>query len=156
MAILTYVWSLFVAVYVFAVLFIADSMQSSYVPCNAGPSPVSVEILGCSSLPCNLVRGTNVQADVVFHAVENAKSLKPVVDVQLGGGHVPYPLPEQNACKGLVNGQCPLQKGQSATYRLKMPVEKSYPRISLTIQLSLVDEQNKPQVCFKIPAKVVD
>lgn len=60
------VWSLFVAVYVFAVLFIADSMQSSYVPCNAGPSPVSVNIAGCSSLPCNLVRGKDVEANVIF------------------------------------------------------------------------------------------
>ncbi|XP_003488795.1 NPC intracellular cholesterol transporter 2 [Bombus impatiens] len=149
MAILTYV-------YVFAVLFIADSMQSSYVPCNAGPSPVSVNIAGCSSLPCNLVRGKDVEANVIFDVVENTNSLKPVVDVQLGSGHIPYVLPEQNACNGLVSGQCPLQKGQSATYHLKMPVEKSYPRISLTIQLSLVDGQNKPQVCFKIPAKVVD
>ncbi|XP_060826001.1 NPC intracellular cholesterol transporter 2-like isoform X2 [Bombus pascuorum] len=149
MAILTYV-------YVFAVFFIADSMQSSYVPCSSGPSPVSVEILGCSSLPCNLVRGTNVEANVVFKAVEDVNSLKPVVDVQLGSGHIPYLLPVQDACKCLTSGKCPLQKGQLATYRLVMPVEKSYPRISLTIQLSLVNEQNKSQVCFKIPAKVID
>ncbi|CAD1473096.1 unnamed protein product, partial [Heterotrigona itama] len=142
--------------YIFAVLFIADSMQDTYVPCKSGPLPESVSITGCSSVPCNLVRGKNVEGRINFKAVSNAKSLKPVVDAEVGIIHTPFPLPEQNACRNLVNGQCPLQKGESATYLLKMPVEKSYPKISLTIQLSLVDENNNSQVCFRIPAKVVD
>ncbi|KAK9294375.1 hypothetical protein QLX08_010995 [Tetragonisca angustula] len=149
MAILTYV-------YVFAVLFIADSMQATYLPCKSGPVPASVSIVGCSSVPCNLVRGTNVEGRINFKAVSSTKSLRPVVDVELGAIHTPYPLPEQNACRNLVSGQCPLQKGDSATYLLKMPVEKSYPKVALTIQLSLVDENNNAEVCFRIPAKVVD
>ncbi|KAG6800907.1 NPC intracellular cholesterol transporter 2 [Apis mellifera caucasica] len=148
MAILTYV-------YVFAVLFIANSMQA-YVPCDGKPAPTNVKILGCDTLPCNLVRGTNVEANVDFKAVANTKTLRPVVDVDLGNSHMQYPLPEQNACKNLVNGQCPLQSGQAATYYLKMPVLKAYPKVALTIQLSLVDENNNSEVCFKIPAKVVD
>ncbi|KAK1133036.1 hypothetical protein K0M31_014399 [Melipona bicolor] len=149
MAILTYV-------YIFAALFIAESMQATYVPCKSGPVPASVSIVGCSSVPCNLVRGTNVEGRINFNAVSNAKTLKPVVNVELGTIHIPYPLPEQNACKNLVSGQCPLQKGEPATYLLKMPVEKSYQKVSLTIQLSLVDENNNAQVCFRIPANVVD
>lgn len=63
MAILTLV----IAVYVFAVLFIANSMQA-YVPCDGKPAPTNVKILGCDTLPCNLVRGTNVEANVDFKA----------------------------------------------------------------------------------------
>ncbi|CAK9822460.1 NPC intracellular cholesterol transporter 2 [Anthophora retusa] len=145
-----------ISVYLFAVLFIADSMQSTFVPCNGKPSPKSVEILGCKSLPCNLKRGTQVEASIVFAAPHNTKTLRPDVDVELGNMHVKYPFPEQNGCKGLVSGSCPLQKGEVATYYMKMPIEKAYPRIDLTIQFALVDEQNNFQMCFRIPAKVVD
>ncbi|KOX77076.1 Epididymal secretory protein E1 [Melipona quadrifasciata] len=131
-------------------------MQTTYVPCKDDPAPKSVSIVGCNSVPCNLVRGTNVEGRINFNAVSNARTLRPVVDVQLGSIHIPHLLPEQNACKNLVSGQCPLEKGESATYLLKMPVKKSYQKASLIIQLSLVDENNKTQVCFKIPANIVD
>ncbi|XP_076751520.1 NPC intracellular cholesterol transporter 2 homolog a [Xylocopa sonorina] len=149
MAILSYV-------YVFAVCFIANSMQSSYEPCASGPNPTSVKVLGCDSLPCNLRRGTTAQVAVDFNVIENTKTLTPEVKVQLGSITTPYPLPEQNACNSLTSGQCPLEKGERATYLLKMPVEKAYPKVSLTIQLSLVDEHKKSQACFRIPAHVVD
>lgn len=79
-----------------------------------------------------------------------------MVDVQLGEIHMKYPLPQQNACLGLVNAECPLDKGEHVTYKLKMPVEKFYPKVSMTIQLELLDDSNQSQVCVKIPAKVVD
>ncbi|CAL7949793.1 unnamed protein product [Xylocopa violacea] len=149
MAILSYV-------FVFAVLCVANSMQSNYERCANGPNPTSVKVLGCESLPCNLKRGTTAQVAVDFNVVANTKTLVPEVTVQLGSISSPYPLPEQNACKSLISGQCPLEKGERATYLLKMPVEKAYPKVSLTIQLSLVDERKNSQACFRIPAKVVD
>ncbi|XP_078034715.1 NPC intracellular cholesterol transporter 2 [Augochlora pura] len=144
-------------VLVIAVFCIADSMQSPFEHCANGlPAPKNVNILGCNKLPCNLKRGTSVEAIIDFTALQNIKTLKPDVDVQIGTGHVKYPLPQQNACKSLVNGECPLDKGEVVTYKLKMPVEKMYPRVALTIQLSLVDQDEKSHMCIRIPAQVVD
>ncbi|KOC59746.1 Epididymal secretory protein E1 [Habropoda laboriosa] len=131
-------------------------MQSSFLPCDGKPGPNSVEILGCKTLPCNLKRGTIVEGSIVFTASASTKTLRPDVDVQLGNMHVKYPFPEQNACKGLVSGSCPLEKGEVSTYFMRMPIERAYPKIGLTIQFALVDEHNNYQMCFKIPAKVVD
>ena len=64
-----------IAVYVFAVLFIADSMQATYLPCKSGPVPASVSIVGCSSVPCNLVRGTNVEGRINFKAGKQSSKL---------------------------------------------------------------------------------
>lgn len=88
--------------------------------------------------------------------VQNTKTLKPDVDVELDKIHMKYPLPQQNACMDLDKAECPLNKGEAVTYKLRMPIERAYPKVSLTIQLSLLDEQSKSQVCIRIPAKVVD
>ncbi|XP_031825466.1 NPC intracellular cholesterol transporter 2 [Nomia melanderi] len=149
MAIITYV-------YLVAAFLIADSFQSEFLTCSGQPAPKNVNIVGCNKLPCDLKRGTFADAAIDFTVLASTKTLRPVVDVQIGNAHSPYPLPEQNACKSLANGECPLDKGEVVTYKLKMPIEKIYPKIFLTIQLSLVDEHNNPQVCLKIPGQVVD
>ena len=149
MAFITYV-------YVLAAFCVANSFQTQVLNCDGQPAAQNVQITGCSSLPCSFKRGSNVQADISFVVTENTKSLKPVVDVMFGTTHVKYPLPQQDACKGLTNAECPLEKGQHVTYKLQMPIEKFYPKISLTIQLALVDQNDKTQMCVKIPSKVVD
>ncbi|XP_054010408.1 NPC intracellular cholesterol transporter 2 homolog a-like [Hylaeus anthracinus] len=146
----------FTYVYIVAAFLVADSMQTNFQTCSGQPAPTNVVISGCDSLPCPLKRGTNVDGAISFRVLENTKTLKPVVDVQLGEIHMKYPLPQQNACKDLTNAQCPLDKGETVTYHLNMPVEKAYPKVSMIIQLALVDELNKTQMCVKIPAKVVD
>ncbi|KZC06503.1 Epididymal secretory protein E1 [Dufourea novaeangliae] len=131
-------------------------MQANYQPCATGPIPKNVNIIGCNTLPCNFKRGSFAEAAIAFTVADNTKTLRPVVDVQLGNTNIKYPLPEQNACKNLVDGQCPLDKGEVVTYKLKMPIEKIYPKISLTIQLTLVGDHDTPHVCLRIPAMVVD
>ncbi|XP_026674888.1 NPC intracellular cholesterol transporter 2 homolog a-like [Ceratina calcarata] len=142
--------------FVLAALCVASSMQTEFQPCAGKPAPSAVKLVGCEKLPCNLVRGTNAEAFVDFSVLANSNTLKPEVHVTLGAITTPYPLPQQDACKDLTKGSCPLQKGQSATYHMKMPVEKAYPKVDLTIQLALVDQNKNVQACFKIPAKVVD
>nr|XP_003705423.1 PREDICTED: protein NPC2 homolog [Megachile rotundata] len=142
--------------FILVAFFVADSMQSNFQTCSGQPAPKSVVISGCNSLPCNFKRGTNVEARITFGVTQNTKSLKPDVDVELGKIHVKYPLPQQNACMDLESSRCPLEKGEVAVYKLKMPIEKSYPKVSLTIQLSLLDERSQSQACIRIPAKVVD
>ncbi|XP_076165083.1 NPC intracellular cholesterol transporter 2 [Ptiloglossa arizonensis] len=149
MSILTYV-------YILVVCFVADSMQTNFMTCNNQPAPISVDISGCKTLPCPFKRGSNVEGYIKFNVAKNLKTLKPVVDVQLGDVHMDYALPQQNACKDLVDGECPLDKGESVTYHLKMPVHTYYPTVSMTIQLSLVDESNISQMCLRIPAHVVN
>jgi len=85
-----------------------------------------------------------------------AKSLKPRVRVTFLGTTIDYHYPEQDACKSLTNGRCPLSEGDAATYSLKMPISEVYPSLALNIEFSLVDENKNVQVCFKLDAQVTD
>jgi len=141
---------------IFATCIAVSLQETPYVPCDNGPTPLSLRVEGCDSSPCKFYRGTDLLAQWDFAANANAESLKPRVKVTIMGVTIDYPYPEQDACKSLTKGKCPLSKGDEATYNLKMPIAKSYPSVSMTIQFSLVDENDNVQVCFKVDGTVVD
>ncbi|XP_076659785.1 NPC intracellular cholesterol transporter 2 [Halictus rubicundus] len=149
--------SSFTYVLLIAALCIADSMQTPFEPCDGGlPVPKSVKIVGCTKLPCDLKRGEAAVGEIKFAVVADTKTLTPKVNAQVGSINTPFPLPEKNACKNLIDAECPLDKGEVVTYKLSMPVRKIYPTGALTIQLSLEDDQGKSQSCFKLPSQVVN
>lgn len=88
-------------------------------------------------------------------AESDVDKLETRVRVKIGGNTINYPYPQPDACKSLSNGECPLEKGDEATYNLRMPISKGYPSVNLNIEFALVDEKNKIQVCFKLDCKVV-
>lgn len=142
---------------ILAVCVAASSQEKTpFIPCDEGPIPTELRVAGCNSSPCNIYRGTDLLAQWDFVSNADAKSLKPRVRVTFWGSTINYPYPEQDACKSLTNGECPLSEGDEATYNLKMPISKVYPAIALTIEFGLVDENNNVQVCFKIQGKVTD
>ncbi|XP_043681498.1 NPC intracellular cholesterol transporter 2 homolog a-like [Vespula pensylvanica] len=149
--------ALLACVYVLAAFCIASSMQTEYYKCEGGlPEPKNLNIEGCDKLPCSLVRGTDLKAHWDFAVTANTATLKPRVIVTVFGVTTEYDYPRPDACKDLVNGECPLEKGEEVTYSLLMPILKIYPNIRLGIEFSLIDENKNAQVCFKIDGKVVN
>ena len=47
------------------------------------------------------------------------------------GMTVDYPIEQQDACKSLTNGECPLDEGEEVTYRLVMNISPQYPAVSI-------------------------
>lgn len=69
---------------------------------------------------------------------------------------VNYPFPQKNGCSTLKNAKCPLKHGQEVTYALSMPILRYYPKVSLIIEFAFLNDNNKVEVCYRLPAKVVD
>ncbi|XP_012228935.1 NPC intracellular cholesterol transporter 2 [Linepithema humile] len=140
---------------IIAAFCVVESLQSTpHNPCKDGPAPKDLRVVGCETTPCNIIRGSTMKAEWDFTAINDAKALTPRVRVTLGGVTIPYRYPEQDACKSLVKGDCPLEKDEQATYGLNMPIEKSYPPVALKIEFALLDENEKVHVCFSINGKV--
>ncbi|XP_055523107.1 uncharacterized protein LOC129717271 [Wyeomyia smithii] len=125
--------------------------------CKAGALPFSVDIVGCTKLPCDLPRGEEVVANVDFSPEAEVTELRPVVFATALGITVPFVLPNdrQNACDWLEGSQCPLSAGEDVRYVLRLPVEKSYPTIPVDVELQLVDQNDQFVSCFRVQAKVV-
>ncbi|XP_063982037.1 NPC intracellular cholesterol transporter 2-like [Diachasmimorpha longicaudata] len=137
---------------------VAASLQDTpFTKCKTGgPPPESLRIKGCNTTPCKFIKGTDIKAEWDFNVVADTDDLHPKVLVKVAGFTIDYPLPEQDACKSLTNGECPLEKGELVSYGLKMPILKMYPSTKLHLTFSLVDQHKNTQVCFEVDAAVID
>lgn len=123
---------------------------------NSGKLPIKVNLKGCDKPPCKLIKGNDAEIEVEFSALTAVKDLRPKVVAKIAGISVPYELPgeQKDGCKHLKDTKCPLEEGEDATYVLTMPVMKSYPSISLEIELQLLSETSGQQFCFKVDCRV--
>ncbi|XP_058060347.1 NPC intracellular cholesterol transporter 2 homolog a-like [Anopheles bellator] len=126
-------------------------------PCSGGrPQPISVDILGCSSTPCDLVRGQNVIADIDFTTDRAVQSMTTVATATALGVVTNYPLGVNAVtCNFLQGTSCPLSATEDVSYRLTMPILAIYPLVRVDIEIDVRDQNNNSVVCFQVEAQVV-
>ncbi|XP_054729452.1 uncharacterized protein LOC129238450 [Anastrepha obliqua] len=116
------------------------------------PTPLSVSIDGCSSLPCEAVAGERFLMAVQFLATKDTTSeLSAEVIIKTSSGiKVPFALDEEerNVCGNLLHGAyCPLYATEDATYNLTMQLPNFSGRN--IVEVNLVDEsENEVIACF--------
>ncbi|KAG1661581.1 NPC intracellular cholesterol transporter 2 [Nymphon striatum] len=108
----------------------------------------SVEVKGCTEVPCVFKRGTTVDVKIKFTSFEDSKTAKTVLTGIIGGVPLPFPLAKSDACKysGIT---CPLKKGQEYTYDLSMPIKESYPALTITAKWELKDDNSEDLFCIE-------
>lgn len=121
------------------------------------PVPREVRVVNCTSVPCPVRRGQDVNAEVDFEALYGATALKARVIPRALGVVLPYEFPEKyaRACDWLINSSCPISEGSQVTYNLKMPIRRMTPPIRLNVELSMVDEKDRVLFCFVVALRVV-
>ncbi|XP_014271928.1 NPC intracellular cholesterol transporter 2 homolog a [Halyomorpha halys] len=119
------------------------------------PQPIAVRVSNCTTPPCDLVRTTTAVLEIDFEATKDLAELKAASKAFALGVETVYPLPNDDVCSALMNGECPLDAGEVVTYRLEMPILDSFPKVHALIQFSLVSGSDTI-VCFKVAANVVD
>ncbi|XP_052890896.1 uncharacterized protein LOC128299083 [Anopheles moucheti] len=150
--------------YRFAVLLVALVASGSLTealtthPCSNGrPHARNVQISGCTAMPCNLVRGSDVSMVVDWTAPHPAQTLSYRVVATALGITAPYELPPDRAaaCNWLTGSACPISQGEDIVSTLSMPVLPIYPLVSLRIEVSILDEATRTHACFEVEARVV-
>lgn len=80
-----------------------------------------------------------------------------MVKAKTFGITIPYELPEEvrDVCSNLrYDAYCPLYETEDVTYLFVFPIASAYPEISVTIEIYLVDQDEKMVTCFKCDIKV--
>lgn len=72
------------------------------------------------------------------------------------GIDVSYPLNQDDACDGITNTKCPVEKNQEIEYTYGMSILPIFPEITLTLEFSLQDKDNGNEniECFQIDIKI--
>ncbi|XP_014089850.1 NPC intracellular cholesterol transporter 2 [Bactrocera oleae] len=140
-------------------LFLASVSATNVRQCKNGrPFPLSVEIEGCDSMPCSVVKGSTAVMKVNFVGThDNTKSIRGVVHATALGLTVPYPLPDDVAdvCRNLLYGaSCPIDESEDVVYNFNFYVDSSYPEVSVKVELDLIDENQESVACFVTDIKV--
>lgn len=89
-----------------------------------------------------------------FALDKDTNKLKPQVYATVSNVKIPYPLPQKDGCTTLLKSQCPLDAGEEATFVFNMYIENFYPKISVLIEFSLLDQNDDVVVCYNLPIKV--
>uniref|UniRef100_A0A182Q4U1 MD-2-related lipid-recognition domain-containing protein n=1 Tax=Anopheles farauti TaxID=69004 RepID=A0A182Q4U1_9DIPT len=120
------------------------------------PFPTSVDVVGCTSPPCDLVRGQDVIAFIDFTTDRAVSSMTTIATATALGVVTNYPLGSNSVtCNFLQGSSCPLSANEDVTYRLTMPILSIYPLVSLSIEINVVDENQSSVACFVVDAQVV-
>lgn len=94
-------------------------------PCpNGAPTPASLEIQGCSALPCIMRRNQsiNVEARGIVSPV-STNNVEAFINVFLAGLDLGFPIPSEiaDACVAGIQS-CPLVEGQPFDYTFNSPI----------------------------------
>ncbi|PSN40618.1 hypothetical protein C0J52_09215 [Blattella germanica] len=117
-----------------------------------------VSLSGCpdSAKECVLKRGTNATLNIVFttNATQHNVTAYAYGDVEGYTEDIDLPHPDGCTKSGLT---CPLQPGHVYHYYATLPVDKSYPAMSLTIQYELNNyaKSNSNIICLRMPVKLI-
>lgn len=65
---------------------------------------------------------------------------------------VPFVLPNPDGCTSGVD--CPVKPNQTYSYKATLPVLKIYPKVSVVVRWTLVNENEEVIVCVLIPAQI--
>ncbi|XP_053670628.1 NPC intracellular cholesterol transporter 2 homolog a-like [Anopheles nili] len=119
------------------------------------PHPISVDVLGCTSPPCDLERGQDIIAYIDFTTDRSVTSMTTLATAMATGIVTGYPV-GSNAitCNFLQGSSCPLSANENVTYRLTLPILPIYPLVSLSIEVDVIDQNNQSVICFVVDARV--
>ncbi|GAB1609742.1 NPC intracellular cholesterol transporter 2-like [Argonauta hians] len=147
------------SIHIFWSLFIIVSVQSivqavKFVDCGSKLAKLdSLEITGCTTLPCKIRRGESMQLNVTFTPNTVVHSAKTYIHGIIRHISLPFPISNNNACvnSGLT---CPLAAATPAHYHFSLDVSKDYPSLSVIIKWELRQDQTDI-ICFEISAVLV-
>lgn len=164
-----------------AALVPAMALSTNVGNCDGKPSPNAVRVDGCSTMPCDIVRGqdaimnmdftvggnylilhiliTRPKVNNLFPNLDNPiSSLRPEIIAYALGQTVPYPLSDElnNVCANLGTSQCPLDPTEEATWKFVFFVGMEYPKVDLVLEVNLLDQSDNIVSCFKLEGQVVD
>uniref|UniRef100_A0A6P7GN89 NPC intracellular cholesterol transporter 2-like n=1 Tax=Diabrotica virgifera virgifera TaxID=50390 RepID=A0A6P7GN89_DIAVI len=108
----------------------------------------------CIEPPCDVHAGSPAYITVNFTSPEYIPSIKPTYLVQALGLPINYPV-GKDACTSLTNTICPLVKDEFVSYSYEMDIASWYPEISLNLQVSFTNNEDKYIIlCFNVDLQV--
>uniref|UniRef100_A0A182JR69 MD-2-related lipid-recognition domain-containing protein n=1 Tax=Anopheles christyi TaxID=43041 RepID=A0A182JR69_9DIPT len=134
--------------------------QTPFRPCGAGvPTPASLNIEGCTSLPCTITSGVPLIArGIGIVSPVATPTLEAHLTARLLGLDVGFDIPEdlRDACAvGISGASCPIAAGQTFDYELNYAMELPLVGITVQVEVGLTAADGSTVTCVEIDAAIV-
>jgi len=107
---------------------------------------------------CVAHKGVEARGQIKFITTEKVETLTCSLHAKIGGVGPWIPFPgggcPKDGCASLSEGKCPLSKGTSGTYDIKITPPTYPPGIKVTAKIELKDGR-KTAICITLPIKIV-
>ncbi|XP_076062834.1 NPC intracellular cholesterol transporter 2-like [Oratosquilla oratoria] len=120
--------------------------------CGSAATDIDFAVQDCLMPPCVVIKPGSYSIDITFTAASDAQSLKTRITATIG--NIDFPWPGPDACPLLIEGECPLRKGQTYRYFVEMPVLEEYPVLDAFVTWRLTDEAGIDQICKAFPITI--
>uniref|UniRef100_A0AAG5CYH5 MD-2-related lipid-recognition domain-containing protein n=1 Tax=Anopheles atroparvus TaxID=41427 RepID=A0AAG5CYH5_ANOAO len=133
--------------------------QTPFRACSGGrPTPASLNIAGCSTLPCSIISGVPLVATAMGITTTVATpTVDAYITARLLGLDLGFQIPEdlQNACAvGITGASCPLAAGQTFDYTLNYSLVLPITGIVAQVEVGLTAADGSTITCVEIDASI--
>uniref|UniRef100_A0A182TA14 MD-2-related lipid-recognition domain-containing protein n=1 Tax=Anopheles maculatus TaxID=74869 RepID=A0A182TA14_9DIPT len=134
--------------------------QTPFRPCiGGGPTPASVNIEGCTALPCRVVSGSPLVAHATGIVTPVATpTVEAHIVARLLGLDVGFVIPDElaDACTvGITGASCPLSAGTEFDYTLNYAMTLPLTGITAQVEVGLTAADGTTITCIEIDAQIV-
>merc|ERR1712002_376303 len=137
-------------------LLVTAVTATPFKDCGGRATDVLVDFNGCTEEPCQLVRGGTLSTHIEFTETETADSYHHKIYVIVAGIPIPFPVDNEDGCVNLETGDCPGEPGEKFSLTNESVMDNETPKVHLTFQWHILDNNDKDAVCIAIEADVVD
>ncbi|CAF0717666.1 unnamed protein product [Brachionus calyciflorus] len=142
--------------YLFFLTFLnLSNCQLTFQDCGSKNGLIkSVELDGCTQIPCQIVKGKDVNVRVKFVPTISTVTLKTIFSGVVSGFSMNFKLPQDDGC--LLGADCPTEKNTENQIELTVPIKKSVPTIKGLVRMRVLGDRNKNIICVQMPIETTD
>lgn len=117
---------------------------------------MSVQNCDENAQQCEVQRNKEFDIKMTFEAGEKADNMEATVRALIAGAWIKWPLGGQSkVCNHLIEGKCPLESGQKATYNFNIKIPLVAPVGTKTvIDVKVADGDDNVVSCTRFPVVV--
>ncbi|XP_018569232.1 epididymal secretory protein E1-like [Anoplophora glabripennis] len=115
---------------------------------------VTIDNTVCAEGPCVVGTGSELSVLVSFDTPVKLEHIK--AKFVASGPDADVEIPLIDACKGIVNTECPVAANEHVDYEYSQVIANEYPEVDATVTVSLLDEDNDDAevICFSLDVTI--
>ncbi|OWT43136.1 Npc2-like protein [Pochonia chlamydosporia 170] len=134
---------------------LSAAKAATFQDCGSTANDLQVSIAGCTDAnpACIFNTGQKASIKATFTSPVTIESAEIKITASVGIASLNFPLSPAEAC-GNWGLKCPAPAGSPQALMVEVPIDSSYPKIKVGVELQLVTSQGEKLICKSFPVEI--